>query len=193
MTILKLYKKKQKAEYLKYREWAGKKDKGGCVADFHQGPIYLCDPWEPLSVCEMPQSQRTCAAVWCACSASYVCETETRSGGQGKDTPLGKLEGGWTLTEGPFPLGRHGVLVQPCCPCNSGSGEHTSVCSAGDRLWSQWPWGHSHWLKSGSWKLSAQLACQGNSRNSIIEFVVWGMWEWSWSLNRWTGVVRMHN
>lgn len=142
INILKLYKKKQKAEYLKYREWAGKKDKGGCVADFHQGLIYLCDPWEPLSVCEMPQRQRTCAPVRCASSASSVCETETRSGGQGKDTRLGKLEGGFALTERPFSLGRHSVLV----PLLWVLREPERVNSAGDRLWSQWLWvTHTGW------------------------------------------------
>lgn len=74
---------------------------------------------------EMPQSQRTCAPVRCVSSAPYVCETETRSGGPGKDTRLGKLEGGLTLLEGSFSFGQHTVLVpllslpQEAVPVNS--------------------------------------------------------------------------
>lgn len=64
--------------------------------------------------------------------APYVCETETRSGGPGKDTPLGKLEGGLTLTERPFPFGQ---AERPCPPLLKGNrGTNLFVLGRGQAL-----------------------------------------------------------
>lgn len=131
-------------------------------------PIRLSDPWGPLLICKMSRAKGPVLHSGLFLPLHHICvRQETQSGGQGKDTQLGKVESGLTsLAERPFSFGQ----AQRLCSSALSPAERRSLLpprlsrtdlsglGGGNRLYFQLFWSHSHWLKFGYWKLSTQLA-----------------------------------
>jgi len=159
-------------------------------------PIPLCEPWGPPLICKTSKNQGTCPAARSASpSAPQLCETETRSGGRGKDTQLGKLGTGWTsLAARPFSFGQapcpYSSAVSPAVrrsllarisACLGEPADPVLSCSGVTRT----DWNLAVENGVPSWHVG------GTTRT--VPFVAWGMRVGRQSLSRWTGVRRMCN